>query len=97
MKRALSIILICVALGMIYGKLATIYHWYLPPNWLAYMTHTALVETQMDLAYLSLYLDAALAGLVLWILLRLAIPQLRSTSFLGARSANPESRPWRGQ
>ena len=72
MKRTLSIILICVVLGMIYGKLATIYHWYLPPNWLADITHTGGAETRIDLAYISLYLDAALAGLVLLIVLRLA-------------------------
>jgi hypothetical protein len=72
MKRALSIILICVVLGMIYGKLATIYHWYLPPNWLADITHTGGAETRIDLAYISLYLDAARAGLVLLIVLRLA-------------------------
>jgi len=72
MKRTLSIILICVVLGMIYGKLATIYHWYLPPNWLADITHTGGAEARIDLAYISLYLDAALAGLVLLIVLRLA-------------------------
>jgi hypothetical protein len=72
MKRALSIILICVALGMIYGKLATVFHWYLPPNWLADVTRTGAAETRIDMAYISLYLDAALAGLVLWIVLRLA-------------------------
>jgi hypothetical protein len=78
---------------MIYGKLATIYHWYLPPNWLADISHTALVETRYEMAYIGLYLDAALAGLALWILLKFAKRQFRSRSFRGARSANPESSP----
>jgi hypothetical protein len=72
MKRPIFIILLCVVLGMIYGKLATIYHWYLPPNWLAAITRTAAVETRIDMAYISLYLDSASAGLVLWILVQLA-------------------------
>jgi hypothetical protein len=72
MRRATSIILICVLLGMIYGKLATIYHCYLPPNWLAVITKIPNVETRIDLPYISLYVDSALVGLALSIVLRLS-------------------------
>jgi hypothetical protein len=35
MKGSLAVIAVCIVMGIIYGKLATVYHWYLPPNWLA--------------------------------------------------------------
>jgi hypothetical protein len=69
MKWLIVTISICVALGMIYGKLAAVFHWYLPPDWLSIMTGAYNAETQMDLAYISLYIDSALVGAVLYIIL----------------------------
>jgi hypothetical protein len=37
MKPSLSVIAVCIVMGIIYGKLATVDHRYLPPNWLADM------------------------------------------------------------
>lgn len=71
MKGSLSVIGVCIVMGIIYGKLATIYHWHLPPNWLANMMGVHNVETRIDLAYASLYVDAALLGAVLSIIIRL--------------------------
>jgi hypothetical protein len=64
--------MMCTVVGIIYGKLATVYHWYLPPNWLANMLGAYNVETQIDLAYINLYIDAALLGVVLSIIIHLA-------------------------
>jgi hypothetical protein len=58
-------------MGIIYGKLATVDHRYLPPNWLADMIGVHDVETRIDLAYASLNVDAALLGAVLSIIIRL--------------------------
>jgi hypothetical protein len=71
MMRLIFMILLGVTAGMAYGKLATMYHWYLPPNWLADSFGISYVETRIDLAYISLYVDAALAGGGLWLMLRL--------------------------
>jgi len=71
MKWPISMMLMGAVLGMTYGKLATLYQWYLPANWLADLTRTSNVETRMDLAYISLYAEAALAGFLLWMVLRL--------------------------
>jgi hypothetical protein len=69
MKRPIFIVLSSLVGGMLYGKLATIFHWYLPPNWLADITRTGSVETRVDMAYISLYIDALLIGFALSILL----------------------------
>lgn len=61
--RLIFMILLGVAAGLSYGKLATMYHWYLSPNWLADSFSISYIETRIDLAYISLYADAALAGI----------------------------------
>jgi hypothetical protein len=71
MKRSIFIVLSSLVVGFLYGKLATVFHWHLPPNWLAYITRTGAVETRIDMAYMSLYIDALLLGLGIWILLSL--------------------------
>ena len=60
-------LLVCtgVLVAMIYGKIATIYHLYLPPNWLARLTGSD-GETAEELAYYSMFTDAAIIGLLIW-------------------------------
>jgi hypothetical protein len=69
MRRPIFIVLSSLVVGMLYGKLATIFHWYLPPNWLANITRTGSVETRVDMAYISLYIDALLIGFAISIFL----------------------------
>jgi len=77
--KSLSIIIVCIVIAIIYGKLATVYHWYLPPNWLANVTAAHNAEMRIDLAYISLYADAALLGAVLSVISILAAGKGRRT------------------
>jgi len=64
MKPSLLIIVMCLLLGIIYGKIATVLHLYLPPNWLANVIGSHDVEMQMDLAYIGLYIDSIVIGII---------------------------------
>jgi hypothetical protein len=55
-----------LAAGFLYGWLSTRFHWYLPPNWLA-RVFSADGEDAHDLAYVSLLVDTAGAGLATWL------------------------------
>jgi hypothetical protein len=68
--RSMSFILIGLAVGLVYGKLATVNHWLLPPNWLGRLAG-ADGESSYDWAYASLYVDTAILGLIAWGILRL--------------------------
>jgi hypothetical protein len=70
MFKSMSFMFMGLVVGLAYGKLATIYHWRLPPNWLSGMVG-ADGESSYDCAYISLYVDAAIAGIVVWAMLRL--------------------------
>jgi hypothetical protein len=56
------VVLASLAIGLIYGKAASLYHWYLPPNWLDRLIG-ADGESSIDAAYVSLYIDAIVVGL----------------------------------
>ena len=64
MKPSLLIIVMCLLLGIIYGKIATVLHLYLLPNWLANVIGSHDVEMQMDLAYIGLYIDSIVIGII---------------------------------
>ena len=59
------VVLAGLAVGVIYGKLATVYHWYLPPNWLGRLTG-ADGESAYDAAFDSLYIDTTVVALAIW-------------------------------
>ena len=63
MRRGALLVLAGLFVGVLYGKIATIYHLHLPPNWLARLTG-ADGETAEELAYYSLFLDAAAVGVL---------------------------------
>lgn len=64
-SRTAVVVLAILAIGLIYGKLASVYHWYLPPNWLGHLTG-ADGEGAIDAAYLSLWIDTTVVGLAAW-------------------------------
>jgi len=63
--KTVAVILASLAVGLTYGKLATLHHWYLPPNWLGRLTG-ADGEGAIDAAYLSLWIDTTVVGFGVW-------------------------------
>jgi hypothetical protein len=70
MFTALAVFIAGLFVGLVYGKLAAIYHWHLPPNWIARLAG-ADGETAWDLAFVSLWIDTALLALLIWMIWRL--------------------------
>ena len=54
MRRGALLVLAGLFVGVLYGKIATIYHLHLPPNWLARLTG-ADGETAEELAYYTCF------------------------------------------
>jgi hypothetical protein len=56
-------------LGVVYGQAAATYHWWVPPNWVGHLLHVD-GETAYDMSFVSLIIDAAAGGLVVWVILK---------------------------
>ena len=72
LKRLAIVFLVGIVAGVVYGKVATVYHLWVPPDWLGRLL-SADGETALDLLYVGLWIDGGVLALVLYIIFRAVI------------------------